>query len=77
MEDGGQPTIDQLQEINLGTTDDPKPTFVSAMLNNEEVAQYEQFIQDYKDAFSWGYEDIPSLDPNAAIDKLAISEVQS
>ncbi|XP_024190490.1 uncharacterized protein LOC112194490 [Rosa chinensis] len=28
MEDGGQATIDDLQEINLGTAEDPKPIFV-------------------------------------------------
>jgi len=38
MEDGDQATIDWLQEMNLGTTDDPKPIFVSAILNDEEVA---------------------------------------
>ena len=38
MEDGSQATIDQLREINLGTTYEPKPIFVSAMLNDEEVA---------------------------------------
>jgi len=37
MEDGSEATIDELREINLGTTDDPKPIFVSAMLNDEEV----------------------------------------
>ena len=41
MEDGGQATIDQLREINLGTNDDPKPIFMSGMLNDEELTQYE------------------------------------
>ena len=38
MEDRGQVTIDQHREINLVTTDDPMLIFVSAMLNDEEVA---------------------------------------
>jgi len=46
IEDGGQTTIDELQEIDLGTTKDPKPIFVSAMLNDEELAQYEQLLQE-------------------------------
>jgi len=41
MKDGGQATIDELQEINLGITNDLKPIFVNAMLNDEEVAKYE------------------------------------
>jgi len=38
MEDGGQATIDELREINLGTADDPRPIFVSAVMNDEEMA---------------------------------------
>jgi hypothetical protein len=36
LEDGDQLTIDELVEINLGTEDDPRPTFVSATLTLEE-----------------------------------------
>ena len=55
MEDDGQATIDELREINLGATDDPRPIFVSVVLNDEEMAQYEQLFQEYKDLFAWGY----------------------
>jgi len=74
MEDGGQATIDELREINLGTTDEPKPIFVSTILNNEEVVQYEQLLREYKDVFAWGYQDMPGLDPSVAVHKLAVSE---
>ena len=37
MEDVRWATIDELRGINLGTTDDPKPIFVSTMLNDEVV----------------------------------------
>jgi len=40
MKDDGQATIDELREINLGTIDDPRLIFVSAVLNDEEMAQY-------------------------------------
>jgi len=39
---------------------------VSVVLNDEEMAQYEQFLQQYKDVFAWGHQDIPGLDPNVA-----------
>ena len=55
MEDVGQAIMDELQDINLGTTKDPEPIFMSAMLNDEEVAQYEQLFQEYKDLLGWGY----------------------
>ena len=74
MEDVRWATIDELRGINLGTTDDPKPIFVSTMLNDEEVVQYEQLLWEYKDAFAWGYQDVSGLDPNVVVHKLAISE---
>ena len=45
MDDGGRGAINQLREINLGITYEHKPIFVSTMLNDEEVAQYEQLLQ--------------------------------
>jgi len=44
MEDGGQATINELQEINLGMTKDHRRIFLSAILNDEEIAQYEQLL---------------------------------
>jgi hypothetical protein len=38
--DGVQLTIDELVEINLGTEDDPRPTFVSKSLTPEERENY-------------------------------------
>ena len=29
MENGNQPTVDELEEINIGTDDDPRPIFIS------------------------------------------------
>jgi len=41
MADGGQATINEHREINLGTTNNHKPLFVNVILNDEEVVQYE------------------------------------
>ena len=72
MEEGGQATIDDLQEINLGTVDDPKPIFVSASLTPQELEEYTQLLQEYRDVFAWSYLDMPGLDPNVAVHKLGI-----
>ena len=40
LEDGGQATIDELEEINLGSEDDPKPIFSSTQLTLEEKKPY-------------------------------------
>ncbi|CAL9001099.1 unnamed protein product [Prunus brigantina] len=36
LENGGQATVDELKELNLGTNEDPRPIFVSALLNPSE-----------------------------------------
>ncbi|KAI5316794.1 hypothetical protein L3X38_036501 [Prunus dulcis] len=72
MEDGGQATIDDLQDINLGTVDDPKPIFVSVSLTPQELEEYTQLLQEYRDVFAWSYQDMPGLDPNVAVHKLGI-----
>ncbi|KAI5344520.1 hypothetical protein L3X38_012397 [Prunus dulcis] len=72
IEGGGQATIDDLQDINLGTVDDPKPIFVSASLTPQELEEYTLLLQEYQDVFAWSYQDMPGLDPNVAVHKLGI-----
>ena len=74
IEDGGQATVDELQEINLGTNEDPKPIFVSALLTPEKFQDYKNLLEEYKDVFAWGYQDMPGLDPSLAIHKLVVSK---
>ena len=40
MEDGNQCTVDDLEEINIGTTDDPRPIFISKHLSKENKLKY-------------------------------------
>ncbi|KAG9453311.1 hypothetical protein H6P81_006215 [Aristolochia fimbriata] len=72
FEEGGKATIDQLKKVNLGTEDDPRPTFLSASLSVTEEKDYMSLISEYKDVFAWSYTEMPGLDPTIAIHKLAI-----
>ncbi|KAK2978543.1 hypothetical protein RJ640_009502 [Escallonia rubra] len=62
-EEGGQATIDELREVNLGTKEDPRPTMASALMSEEEVQQYTNFLKEYRDVFAWSYTEMPGLDP--------------
>ena len=55
LEDGVQATVDELREINLGTTEEPQPTFISALLTLEEEEGYLKLLVEYKDVFAWTY----------------------
>jgi hypothetical protein len=72
LEDFIEHTTDELVEINLGSDDDPRPTFVSATLTSEEREDYRQFLMQYRNCFAWSYKEMPGLDPNVATHKLAI-----
>jgi hypothetical protein len=74
IEDGGQATVDELKELNLGTTDEPCPIFVSALLTPAEEKEYLELLIEYKDVFAWTYKEMPGLDPRVAVHRLAIKQ---
>ncbi|KAL0403639.1 UNVERIFIED_CONTAM: Transposon Tf2-11 polyprotein [Sesamum radiatum] len=72
LEDGVQATVDELKELNLGTPEEPRPIFVSALLSPEEEEQYFKTLGEYRDVFAWTYKEMPGLDPKVAIHHLGI-----
>ncbi|XP_020081530.1 uncharacterized protein LOC109705200 [Ananas comosus] len=72
LEDGGQATVDELLEINLGTEEDPRPTYISALLPEEEQEKLKTLLTEFKDCFAWSYKEMPGLNPEVAVHKLAI-----
>ena len=74
MEDGGQDTIDELKEINLGIIEEPWPTFISALLTPKEEERYLKLLVEYKDVFSWIYKEVSRLNPSIALHHLAIKK---
>jgi Reverse transcriptase (RNA-dependent DNA polymerase)/RNase H-like domain found in reverse transcriptase len=65
-------TVDELAEINLGTEEDPRPTFISASLPGEVADRLKTFLKNYMDCFAWSYKEMPGLDPNVAVHYLKI-----
>ena len=72
LEDGGHAIINELKEINLGTTEEPQPTFISALLTPEEEEGYLKLLVEYKDVFAWTYKEVPGLNPSIALHHLAV-----
>ncbi|KAA0034814.1 ty3-gypsy retrotransposon protein [Cucumis melo var. makuwa] len=70
LEDGGQSTIDELKEVNLGTKEEPRPTFISTQLSDNDENEYVNLIKAYKDVFAWSYKEMPGLDPKEEVNKL-------
>ena len=74
MEDRNQPTIDELEEINIGTPNDPRPIFISKHLAKESKEKYHKFLSANRDVFAWSYEEMPGLDPTVAAHKQAVQK---
>ncbi|CAL8134521.1 unnamed protein product [Prunus armeniaca] len=65
---------DPLQEINLGTEEDPRPTFISALLKEPLKNELVALLQEFKDCFAWHYHEMPGLDRELVEHKLPIKE---
>ena len=74
MEDGGQAIVDELKKINLGTTKEPRPTFISALLIPDEEEGYLRLLVEYKDVFTWTYKEMPRRNPSISLHHLAVKK---
>ncbi|XP_070039688.1 uncharacterized protein [Nicotiana tomentosiformis] len=64
--------VDALKEVNLGTVEEPRPIYLSALLAIDEEITYIELFKEFKDVFSWSYEEMPSLDPKVGVHHLAV-----
>ncbi|KAM2696639.1 hypothetical protein EV1_041004 [Malus domestica] len=62
LEDNRPQVKDPLEEINVGTADDPRPLFISALLPQPMKAELRALLEEFKDCFVWSYHEIPGLD---------------
>ncbi|XP_059635368.1 uncharacterized protein LOC132277533 [Cornus florida] len=61
MEDNKAKVQVPLYEINVGTEEDHRPLFVSALLEPNFQANLIKLLKEYKDCFAWSYEEMPGL----------------
>ena len=53
----------QLEEVNLGTEEGPKPVNVAKEMPREEKKAMIELLTSFPDVFSWSYKDMRGLDP--------------
>ncbi|KAL2320635.1 hypothetical protein Fmac_029604 [Flemingia macrophylla] len=63
---------DPLEEVNLGTDEDRRVTYISKLLDPEIKKQVIQTLQQYKDCFTWEYNEMPGLDRKLVEHRLPI-----
>ncbi|KAM2078098.1 hypothetical protein COP1_024346 [Malus domestica] len=62
LEDHQPQVKDPLEEINVGTADDPRPLFISALLSQQMKDELRALLTEFKDCFAWSYHEMPGLD---------------
>ncbi|CAL2230424.1 unnamed protein product [Prunus armeniaca] len=65
---------DPLQEINLRTEEDPRPTFISALLKEPLKSELIALLHEFRHCFAWHYHEMPGLDRKLVEHKLPIKE---
>jgi hypothetical protein len=55
-------SVDELEEINIGPRDKPRPTFISRKLSPELRELMIVLLKEYTDCFAWDYTEMPGLD---------------
>ncbi|KAL0453380.1 UNVERIFIED_CONTAM: Transposon Tf2-12 polyprotein [Sesamum latifolium] len=74
LEEGVKATVDELREVNLGNTEDPRPIYMSASLTQEDEGTYITLLHKFKDVFAWSYKKMPGLDSKVAVHHLSVKK---
>lgn len=65
---------DPLEEFNLSREEDPRPTFMSGLLEPFLNTKIIKILYEYKDYFTWHYHEMFGLDKNLMEHQLPIKE---
>ena len=52
---------DLMEEVNLGTLEELRITYVSSLLQDDIKRQIVEVLKEFRDCFAWSYEEMPGL----------------
>ena len=58
----GFTSADELEEVDIGPGDKPRPTFISKKLDPQLRGLMIALLREYPDCFAWDYTEMPGLD---------------
>jgi hypothetical protein len=65
-------SADKLEEVDIGSGDKPRPTFISANMQPDFREGLIKLLKEYKDCFAWDYSEMPGLDRSIVEHRLPI-----
>lgn len=63
---------DPLEEVNLGTPEEPRITYVSSLLRKDLKKKIVDLLHEFKDCFAWNYDEMPGLQRSLVEHRLPI-----
>ncbi|XP_020107333.1 uncharacterized protein LOC109723399 [Ananas comosus] len=67
-------TQDPLIEVNLGSDEDKRSTYISAKLSAQQQEELKALLKEYKYCFAWSYEEMPGLSREIVEHRLPIKK---
>ncbi|XP_070013590.1 uncharacterized protein [Nicotiana sylvestris] len=72
LEEGVKTTVDSLREVNLDIDEEPRPTYLSVLLEADEESTYIELLKEFRDVFAWSYKEMSGLDPKVVVHHLVV-----
>ena len=70
----GFTSADDLEEVDIGPGDKPRPTFISKKLDPSLREPMITLLKEYRDCFAWDYTEMPSLDRSIVEHRLPLKK---
>ena len=70
----GFTSADELEEIDIGPGDKPRPTFISRKLDPSLREPMIALLKEYSDCFPWDYTEMPGLDRSIVEHRLPLKK---
>jgi len=65
---------DDLEEVDIGPGDKPRPTFISKKLDPVLREEMIALLKEYRDCFAWDYTEMPGLDRSIVEHRLPLKK---
>ena len=70
----GFTSADDLEEVDIGPGDKPRPTFISKKLDPSLREPMIVLLREYRDCFAWDYTEMPGLDRSIVEHRLPLKK---
>jgi len=70
----GFTSADDLEEVDIGPGDKPRPTFISKKLDSSLRELMIALLREYRDCFAWDYTEMPGLDRSIVEHRLPLKK---